>query len=304
LWVNLTLSTPARVEDVPPACTKNNLGQIFVRGHVQILSTALTTAGQLIGYLPRAADGTCYCMPAVDNVIVPSTAIVYPSATQDVLGEVCVTRLQFSRTAAADVDLNGIIEQADSLAISNDPQFSGVPANPSRCTGLGRDPCGRADVNKDGKVNSDDTNVVQLSLPQGVSLIPGQNAFCGVVYLTDISCFSKGFNFTGGCRKLSLDAVMYGNSDGTTVAGLPVRRRSFEVLNNEVLVLLEKEKMLEQTLQALETKMDEQTVQMSTTQKQIRSKEHNIAWDVGLSALAVVACGLVVFVAQKRLQRK
>merc|ERR1712065_68981 len=80
---------------------------------------------------------------------------------------------------------------------------------------MGTGPCGRVDVNRDGRVNQLDAT----SLTQSAQL--GQNVSCGGIYATDFSCGSTRSAPITPAMGISLDSITYFESAGINIPGTP-----------------------------------------------------------------------------------
>ena len=146
--------------------------------------------------------GVCSCSPEMNHLLTTTSGLVFPTPGE---ATVCVVQLQIDRIVPADVDENGIIEQADIDMVESSAEFREL-SEPSGC-----DPmigCGRLDVNGDGKVNSQDS----LSISQSASLptpVP-----CGGLYAKTFQCGSSAMRPVIPTSDITFDSIVYFNDDG------------------------------------------------------------------------------------------
>lgn len=244
-------------------------------------------------------------MPGVNDVIVASTAVVYPNNVQDIMGRICISRLQYSRFAAADVNLDGLIDQTDVNLVQTNGQFVNNVNSPSACTGLGANPCGRVDVNNDGKVNPQDVTVITQSLPRGTALPTGARVQCGVVYLTEVSC-QQSPTYVGDAAQITLDTNLFFNNDGTNVAGLPVRRSQIESHSDDeteikVVRMREKSQKMHDAVARLQARLDAQNKLLKSANETVKEAEHKpVLWIVASAFCAIVVTGVILLSITRR----
>jgi len=258
----------------------------------------------LLAILPMAANGQCLCTPADQDVLASTTAITFPARNRTInftLPEVCVVRLLISATLRADVNLDHIIDNADVEMIQNDPAYILDPDAPSNCTG----PCGRADVNGDGRVNQLDTTSVTQSA------VLGTNVTCGGIYATDFSCGSSRSAPLNPAIQISFDNLQYFEFEGINVPGTPlinelVTKRTagtFDVVFDKLAAVEEKTAVLEQEFKQAEVALRQADVEIKdqmATKKHVESRTHSVLFDVAVSVGAVVVCACIALVVQKK----
>jgi len=200
---------PAPQNGLAPACTVDEEGNIFTRGHIN-LSPVPAVGGQLLTILP-VIPGGCPCSPETFDVIGTTTALAENPGTSP---DVCMVRVQISRTVRADVNLDLVINSLDTNAIQTSPFFNSNSSdlnswcrNPAGPVGTPV-PCGRVDVNQDGRVNFLDVSSVLGAAPNGTSVQ------CGAIYATAFSCGSNRSAPLTPAVGISLDTIQYFNDDG------------------------------------------------------------------------------------------
>jgi len=198
------------------------------------------------------------------NVFVSTTGLALPFQAANFQGvdaniepDVCIIRVLISRQLEIDVDLNGIYNFSDVIAITstNFYQF-GIYC--------GYD-CGRPDVNKDGYVSSEDATLVLQALP---GIIEGVDIHCGGIYATDFSCGSSMAAPETISYGISIDNILYFQEGGSFES----KRRSAE---REQLVDLvhEMRRDLNQTMKVLAETMRA----MATKDKELAARDAVIA---------------------------
>ena len=206
-WRNLTLgessvhSSPYRV----PSCFANRLGRVFLRGGVT-MSPVPNQGGNLVAILPLDASGECSCSPDDGgDVITSTTALAYPDHSNQNVFELCIVRLVISAFVLSDVNKDKIINETDTILIARSPYYSldPAPSAPSLCPVASPESCGRADVNRDGRVNQLDITSVMQSAELGTP-VP-----CGGVYASEFSCGSSRKAPLVPAVGISLDNIQY-----------------------------------------------------------------------------------------------
>ena len=293
-WLNLTLGFSSVSTDVHPACYADVFGQIYLRGHIT-MSPVPAFGGNLLAILPLGPTGECDCTPGNNDILATSTALAFDrSNLTGVLPDVCIVRLLISRTVAADVNLDGIIDVRDENLVINSDLFEIEPDAPSKCVG----PCGRLDVNGDGRVNQlDATSITQ-------SAEAGTNVSCGGVYATAFSCGSTRSAPLTPAVAISLDTVLYFDDDGMVIPGQPFvnqrKRSGLDTIVQRVSYLEERNAILEKRTELLEQSDRSQDEQITQTRKNFHmSTGQSVMLDVFVSIGAVVLCGALVVFAQK-----
>ena len=251
--------------------------------------------GNLLAVLPLGPDGTCSCTPGANDILSTSTALAEHSRVLlGYLPDVCIVRLKISRDTVADVNQDQIVNTLDIETIEEDKAYTMDPDAPSNCTG----PCGRADVNGDGRVNILDATAVAQSA------VSGQNVSCGAVYATAFSCGPLRAAPATPAMSISLDTVFYFNSDGMTVEGQDFqnqrRRRTefYEKLVGRVGELESKQDYLTRKTEKLESKDQQQRSAIDET-AQISSSSSGVVVDVMISVGVVVFCVGIAMLVRK-----
>ena len=202
VWSRLVPGASVAADDVAPACMADYVGVVSLRGHVTLnLSPVPQTGGQLLAVLPRRG-GACPCSPSDANpVVATTTALTLPTpATLPGAATVCIVRLLVSRSVAADVNGDRVVDAGDEQSVTGSPLFG-------TGTSCGQG-CGPADVNLDGFVNALDAQTVRNS-----TLYP-TDVSCGAVYATSFSCGAYRASPPAPAIGVSLDEVNYRTSAG------------------------------------------------------------------------------------------
>jgi hypothetical protein len=300
-------------DDVQPACFPDVLGEVWLRGQVN-LSPVPAFGGALLGIFPFTdASMKCGCTPEENELVLTTTALAYNDNNNPNVADVCIVRLIVARTIFADVNLDGVINGSDISAVLDSPEYVLSPVGESTCPfvpGSLRRDCSRADVNQDGIVNALDITSIQQSAVLG-SAVP-----CGGVYATAFSC--------GSTRQAPITPAIaisfhgsYLNDDGI-LAGvakeLPNQFSSrhssasaelmdtilveFDALKSEVETLKEHDAQSDERMSQAFAEVHEDLQSRSATES--GSSNTKLVLEMALSGCAILICGLVVFFVQKK----
>ncbi len=201
-----------------PACFPDSNGQVYLRGHVTLMTEPAIGSG-LLAIFPKNSSGSCACTPIPDpgtydnNVIVTTTALAYPTPTPNLL-DVCIVRLLISLYVPIDVNQDLVVNETDSGLVLASPYYDNVVRNTSKCPQAsdGTRVCGRVDVNNDGFVNDVDL----AAMAQSVDYKNGTMLPCGGVFATAFSCGTSRSAPLTPAVDISLDSIVYFNNDGET----------------------------------------------------------------------------------------
>lgn len=283
-----SVSVPPAPLGVPPACTVDEEGNIFTRGHIN-LNPVPAVGGQLLTILP-VIPGGCPCSPELLDVIGTTTALAENPGTSP---EVCMVRLQISRTVRADVNLDFVINNLDTQAIQTSLFFN---ANSSDLNTWCRSPpgpvgtivpCGRVDVNQDGRVNFLDVSSVTGAAPNGTSVT------CGAIYATAFSCGSSRAAPLTPAVAISLDTIQYFNDDGV----INPTKRSMDAKWNHITVQVD---TLSAKVVDIEHTLEATRQQVASTRTEVNARLARAAPKNAVSVTpmsAIIAFGVVIVAA-------
>ena len=179
------------------------------------MSPVPNRGGNLVAILPLDAAGECSCSPEDRAVITTTTAVAYPDPLNPNAYDLCVVRLVIDNHVFSDVNLDKVINETDTLLIVLSPYYNLDPSvtAESLCPVASPEGCGRADVNRDGKVNQLDMTSVLQSAKLGTP-VP-----CGGVYASEFSCGSSRKAPLVPAIGISLDNIQFFSDDGLMVSG-------------------------------------------------------------------------------------